>query len=158
MSVAEVKTPNPNGNNSINKILGWFGTTLGQILVSIFVPVLTFLVLWQGYLFLQKANAPQIVQVLVAIVWGVGGVALLYVVTNWLVMKLPKRISRCCSPLCLLDQQWQLWRGSWLFRLSVPYTGLSETTLALNGSDLIITSSLLPTHACLRPSETTCSG
>ena len=98
MSVAEVKTPNPNGNNSINKILGWFGTTLGQILVSIFVPVLTFLVLWHGYLFLQKANAPQIVQVLVAIVWGVGGVALLYVVTNWLVMKLPKRISKVLQP------------------------------------------------------------
>lgn len=98
MSVLEAKTPTPNGNNSISKILTWFGTTLGQILVSIFVPVLTFLVLWQGYLFLQRANAPQIVQVLVAIVWGVGGVALLFVVTNWLVMKLPKKVSRVLQP------------------------------------------------------------
>ena len=98
MSVVEAKSPPANGNNTINKILAWFGTTLGQILVSIFVPVLTFLVLWQGYLFLQRANAPQIVQVLVAIVWGVGGVALLYVVTNWLVMKLPKRVSRVLQP------------------------------------------------------------
>jgi len=98
MSVLEAKTPTPNSNNTVTKILAWFGTTLGQILVSILVPALTFLVLWQGYLFLQKANAPQIVQVLVAIVWGVGGVALLYVVTNWLVMKLPKRVSRVLQP------------------------------------------------------------
>lgn len=98
MSVLEAKTPTPDGNNTVSKILAWFGTTLGQILVSIIVPALTFLVLWQGYLFLQKANAPQIVQVLVAIVWGVGGVALLYVVTNWLVMKLPKRASRVLQP------------------------------------------------------------
>lgn len=98
MSVVEAKAPTPDGNNRINKILTWFGTTLGQILVSIFVPAMTFLVLWQGYLFLQRAQAPQIVQVLVAIVWGVGGVALLYVVTNWLVMKLPKRASRVLQP------------------------------------------------------------
>ena len=50
-----------------------------------------------GYLFLQSQRS-QIVQVLVAIVWGVGGVALLYVVTNWLVMKLPKRASKLSSP------------------------------------------------------------
>jgi len=98
MSVIEAKTPTPDGNNAIGKILAWFGTTLGQILVSIMVPALTFLVLWQGYLFLQRANAPQIIQVLVAIVWGVGGVALLYVVTNWLVMKLPKRVSKVLQP------------------------------------------------------------
>ena len=98
MNVTEAKTPTPNGSNVVSKILAWFGTTLGQILVSIIVPTLTFLVLWQGYLFLQRANAPQIVQVLVAIVWGVGGVALLYVVTNWLVMKLPKQVSKILQP------------------------------------------------------------
>ncbi len=98
MSLAQAKKPSPDGGGVISKALAWFGTTLGQIFVSILVPALTFLVLWQGYLFLQRANAPQIVQVLVAIVWGVGGVALLYVVTNWLVMKLPKKISRVLQP------------------------------------------------------------
>jgi alpha-glucoside transport system permease protein len=34
----------------------------------------------------------------VAIVWGVGGVALLYVVTNWLVMKLPKKVAKTLQP------------------------------------------------------------
>lgn len=98
MSVAQANKPTPNGNSAIGKIISWFGTALGQILVSIFVPALTFVVLWQGYMFLQRANAPQIVQVIVAIVWGVGGVALLYLVTNWLVMKLPKRLSRVLQP------------------------------------------------------------
>lgn len=79
-------------------ILGWFSSALGQILISLFVPIVTFFVLWQGYLFLQRAQAPQIVQVLVAIIWGVGGVALLYVVANWLVLKLPKEWSKRLQP------------------------------------------------------------
>ena len=79
-------------------ILGWFSSTLGQILISLFVPIVTFLVLWQGYLFLQRAQAPQIIQVVVAIIWGVGGVALLYLVANWLVLKLPKPWSSRLQP------------------------------------------------------------
>ncbi len=92
------QTKSPGANKSITKILSWFGTTLGQLVISVLVPAITFLVLWQGYLFLQRAAAPQIVQVLVAIVWGVGGVALLYVVTNWLVMKLPKKVAKTLQP------------------------------------------------------------
>ncbi|MGV7977217.1 MAG: carbohydrate ABC transporter permease [Anaerolineaceae bacterium] len=92
------QTESPGANNPITKILSWFGTTLGQLFISVLVPAITFLVLWQGYLFLQRAAAPQIVQVLMAIVWGVGGVALLYVVTNWLVMKLPKKIAKTLQP------------------------------------------------------------
>jgi alpha-glucoside transport system permease protein len=79
-------------------IIAWFSSALGQILISLFVPAVTFLVLWQGYLFLQRAQAPQIIQVLVAIVWGVGGVAALYVVANWLVLKLPKPWSTRLQP------------------------------------------------------------
>ncbi len=46
--------------------------------MSIFVPLITFLVLWQGFIFLRNSQAPQIVMVIVAILWGVGGVALLF--------------------------------------------------------------------------------
>ncbi|MFZ3070311.1 MAG: sugar ABC transporter permease [Anaerolineaceae bacterium] len=102
MSVAQAKNSSPKRGGIIGKILAWFGTTLGQIFVSILVPVVTFVVLWQGYLFLQRANTPQIVQVIVAIVWGVGGVALLYVVTNWLVMKLPAEISKKLQPFVFI--------------------------------------------------------
>jgi alpha-glucoside transport system permease protein len=78
--------------------LHWFSSTLGQILISLFVPAITFYVLWQGYIFLSKAQASQIVLVTVAIIWGVGGVALLYVVANWLVLKLPKPWSKRLQP------------------------------------------------------------
>lgn len=78
--------------------IGWFSSTLGQILVSLFVPLITFFVLYQGYLFLSRAQAPQLVQVLVAIVWGVGGVAMLYLVANWLVLKLPKEWAKRFQP------------------------------------------------------------
>ena len=78
--------------------IGWFSGTLGQIVISLFVPFVTFFVLYQGYLFLSRAQAPQIVQVLVAIVWGVGGVALLYLVANWLVLKLPKAWAKRLQP------------------------------------------------------------
>ena len=87
-----------NTNPEKTSILGWFSSTLGQLVISLFVPLVTFFVLWQGYLFLSKAQAPQIVQVLVAIIWGVGGVALLYVVANWLVLKLPKEWSKRLQP------------------------------------------------------------
>jgi alpha-glucoside transport system permease protein len=70
-------------------IFTWFGTNLGRILVSLIVPLLTFVILWQGYIFLRDSAAPKLVIVLVAIVWGVGGVALLFYVSNWLVEKLP---------------------------------------------------------------------
>ncbi len=70
-------------------ILGWFSTTIGRILISIFVPLLTFVGLWQGFIFLRANEASKLVTAIVAIIWGVGGVALLYVVSNWLIEQLP---------------------------------------------------------------------
>lgn len=87
-----------NFNSNKFGIFHWFSSTLGQIIISLFVPAITFLVLWQGFLFLSRAKASQIVLVIVAIIWGVGGVALLYLVTNWLVMKLPKEWSKRLQP------------------------------------------------------------
>jgi alpha-glucoside transport system permease protein len=87
-----------NTNSEKIGVIQWFSSTLGQILISLFVPAVTFLVLWQGYLFLSAARAPQLIQVIVAIIWGVGGVSLLYVVSNWLVMKLPKVWAKRLQP------------------------------------------------------------
>ncbi len=72
-----------------NSVVSWLLTNLGRILISLFVPLITFIGLWQGYIFLRDSNAPQWVLVGVAIIWGVGGVMALYVVANWLVEKLP---------------------------------------------------------------------
>ncbi len=78
-----VAAPPPRG---IGQVLA---TGVGRVLVSVFVPVVAFIVLWAGFLFLKDSGAPKIVIVLVAIVWGIGGVAMLYVVANWLTEKLP---------------------------------------------------------------------
>ncbi|GAC1665919.1 MAG: sugar ABC transporter permease [Candidatus Limnocylindrales bacterium] len=62
---------------------------IGRLIVSLFVPIVAFFVLWAGFTFLKDSGAPKLVIVAVAIGWGVGGVAMLYVVANWLAEKLP---------------------------------------------------------------------
>lgn len=61
---------------------------IGRVLLAIGIPLIAFFVLYQGFLFLRDSDAPRGLIVLVAIVWGVGGVALLYWVFNNLVEKL----------------------------------------------------------------------
>jgi alpha-glucoside transport system permease protein len=70
-------------------VVEWFTTNLGRVLVSIIVPLITFLGLWQGFIFLRDSNAAKPVITLVAIIWGVGGVAILYLVSNWVIEQLP---------------------------------------------------------------------
>jgi alpha-glucoside transport system permease protein len=78
--------------------LDWLTSTIGRIVISLFVPILTFLVLWQGFIFLRDSNASKIIIVTVAIIWGVGGVALLYLVSNWLIEQLPAGWSGALQP------------------------------------------------------------
>lgn len=61
---------------------------IGRVLLAISIPLIAFYVLYRGFLFLRDSNAPQIVITLVAIVWGVGGVAILYWIFNNLVERL----------------------------------------------------------------------
>ncbi len=68
--------------------LDWLVTNIFRILISLFVPVVTFIVLYAGFIFLRDSKAPKGIIAIVAIIWGVGGVALLYLVSNWLVEKL----------------------------------------------------------------------
>lgn len=80
----------------------WLTTGIGRILISLFVPAITFLVLWQIFLFLRDSDAPQLVIVLVAILWGVGGVAVLFVVSNWMVEQLPGEWARRLQPFVFI--------------------------------------------------------
>ncbi|MFN7034726.1 MAG: carbohydrate ABC transporter permease [Bellilinea sp.] len=85
-----------------DQIINWLTTGVGRLLVSVFVPVVTFLVLWRGFIFLRDSNAPQFLIVVVAIIWGVGGVALLYGVSNWLVEKLSGEWVRRLQPFIFI--------------------------------------------------------
>jgi alpha-glucoside transport system permease protein len=62
---------------------------IGRVLLAIAIPLIAFYVLYLGFIFLRDSNAPQVVITLVAIVWGVGGVAVLYWIFNYLVERLP---------------------------------------------------------------------
>ena len=62
---------------------------IGRVLLAIAIPVIAFYVLYLGFIFLRDSKAPQVIITLVAIVWGVGGVAILYWVFNNLVERLP---------------------------------------------------------------------
>jgi len=60
-----------------------------RLLFSLIVPIITFIVLWQVFLFLRDSEAPKPVIAVVAVIWGVGGVAVLFILSNWLVDKFP---------------------------------------------------------------------
>jgi alpha-glucoside transport system permease protein len=67
----------------------WIAALVGRVLLAIGIPLIAFYVLYRGFLFLRDSDAPRVVVTLVAIVWGVGGVAVLYWVFNNLVERLP---------------------------------------------------------------------
>lgn len=62
---------------------------LGRIVLAAGIPLIAFYVLYLGFIFLRDSNAPRGVIALVAIGWGVGGVAVLYWVFNDIVERLP---------------------------------------------------------------------
>lgn len=62
-----------------------------QFIVAILTMIVTLFLLQRGFLFLRDTATSKIVIVLFAIVWGVGGVALLYTVANWIVELLPAK-------------------------------------------------------------------
>ena len=70
-----------------------------------------------GFSLFARQQAPQIVIVLVAILWGVGGVAVLYLLfpTGW--SSSCRRLDAArCSPSSLSVRVWLSWPGIWLFQ------------------------------------------
>lgn len=79
-------------------VLGWLSTNVARLLLALFVPAVAFIVMWQGFIFLRETEAPKLIVVLVAIIWGVGGIALLFIIANWLVEQLPATIRGRLRP------------------------------------------------------------
>ncbi len=79
-----------NGTKEQNGSLGTgIAALVIRTLLAVGIPLIAFYVLYLGFLFLRDSKAPQIVITTVAIVWGVGGVALLFWIFNDLVERLP---------------------------------------------------------------------
>jgi alpha-glucoside transport system permease protein len=66
------------------RFLAW----LGRVFLAVIIPLIAFLVIYFGFIFLRDSKAPKWAITLVAIIWGVGGVALLYWVFNGIVEQL----------------------------------------------------------------------
>ncbi len=80
------------------KMTGWLSSTAGRVLVSLFVPLVTFLVLYQGFLFLRDTNIPIWITAIVAILWGVGGVWGLFLISNFVIEQFPHQWRRRLTP------------------------------------------------------------
>lgn len=73
-----------------------------RIGLAIAIPLIAFFILYQGFLFLRAGDAPKWVITIVAIVWGVGGVAVLYWIFNWLVEMLPDEWTARLQPFVFI--------------------------------------------------------
>ena len=71
---------------------------VGRLLLAIGIPLIAFYVLYVGFIFLRDSDAPRGIIALVAVVWGVGGVALLFWVFNSLVERLPDALRSRLLP------------------------------------------------------------
>lgn len=71
---------------------------IARLLLAVAIPAIAFYVLYLGFIFLRDSEAPRSVIALVAIVWGVGGVAVLYWVFNSIVEWLPDEWTARLQP------------------------------------------------------------
>ena len=93
-----------NGAEEKNGTLGaGILSLIGRTLLAIAIPLIAFYVLYQGFLFLRDSEAPQVIITIVAIVWGVGGVAILYWIFNNLIERLPD--------IWRTNREWQIGRA-----------------------------------------------
>ncbi|MGD9148035.1 MAG: sugar ABC transporter permease [Anaerolineae bacterium] len=76
------------------KLVAW----LGRLFLAVIIPLIAFAVIYGGFIFLRDSDAPRWVTAAVAIVWGVGGVALLYWVFNGIVERLPDEWTARLQP------------------------------------------------------------
>lgn len=75
-----------------------FIANIGRILIAAAIPIITFIGLYWGFVFLRDTDSAKWVTAIVAIVWGVGGVMLLFLAANWIVESLPSNWTRLLQP------------------------------------------------------------
>ena len=73
-------------------------TFIARLASAIIIPTVAFTVLYLGFIFLRDGDAPKWLITIVAIIWGVGGVAALYWVFNWIVELLPDQWTSRLQP------------------------------------------------------------
>jgi alpha-glucoside transport system permease protein len=76
------------------------GPQVGRMLVGLLALVATLAFIWLGFVFLRGSQEalPKIATTLLAIVWGVGGVAALFVTANYLAEQFPDAVKQYLRP------------------------------------------------------------
>ena len=74
------------------------GWAPGQFLIALVGLAVLFALLWLGFVFLRNSRTASVVNAVVAIVWGVGGVAALFVLGNMLIESFPNRMRNAVRP------------------------------------------------------------
>ena len=119
MHKLRVREVNPGGP------LGWLATSLGRILISLFVPLVTFSCSGRDSSFCATARRPRLSLVLVAIIWGVGGVALLYLGLQLVGREAARRVDPPPAAVRLCRARHSpSWPGSWPSRSCARWSQL----------------------------------
>lgn len=92
--MAKADTVEDRGLSAGAKLIAFFG----RVFLAVIIPLIAFAAIYAGFIFLRDSNAPKWLIAVVAIIWGVGGFALLYWVFNGIVERLPKPWSGRLQP------------------------------------------------------------
>ncbi|MDJ0914861.1 MAG: sugar ABC transporter permease [Desulfobacterales bacterium] len=124
--------------------------TVGRVFFTLFVPITAFYFFFKIFIFLRDGDAPQIVMTLIAIVWGVGGVAGLYFLSYWLLSKLSAKWNRKILPYlfvgpALVILAWYLFLPtirslylSFFNDASTAFVGLDNFLFCFTDEDMLI--------------------
>ena len=85
-------------SNSSDSVGTKFLALISRVFIAVVIPLIAFAVIYAGFIFLRDSNAPKWLIALVAIVWGVGGVGLLFWVFNGIVERLPDKWTQRLQP------------------------------------------------------------
>lgn len=72
--------------------------SVGRLALAVAIPLIAFLGLYLGFIFLRDSDAPRLLITIVAIIWGVGGIAALYWIFNGLVERMPDQWTSRLQP------------------------------------------------------------
>lgn len=86
------------GEKESGKVITSVGSFISRFLLAVGIPLIAFYVLYLGFVFLRDSGAPRGLITIVAIIWGVGGVAVLYWTFNNLVERLPDEWTARLQP------------------------------------------------------------
>jgi len=127
-----------------------FFIILGRAFFTLFVPITAFYCFFKIFIILREGHAPQIVLTIIAILWGVGGIAGLYFLSYWLISKLPAIWNKRILPYlfvgpALVILSWYLFlptiRSLYLSlfnETSTEFVGLANFLFCFTDEDMLI--------------------